>query len=122
MVVVSSRLEAVRWQLAIDKYIKDNDYKLGYFYINRAAQRGHHRARVEMAVAMLFGDHVTRNITGAKETFEELALKRGCPKSQFYLGFLYAAGLGVKSSQAKALTYFTFSALGGLIFCFLFKF
>ncbi len=29
MVVVSSRLEAVRWQLAIDKYIKDQGYKLG---------------------------------------------------------------------------------------------
>ncbi len=29
MVVVGSRIEAVRWQLAIDKYIKDNDYKLG---------------------------------------------------------------------------------------------
>jgi type I restriction enzyme, R subunit len=28
MVVVGSRLEAVRWKLAIDKYIKDNDYKL----------------------------------------------------------------------------------------------
>jgi len=29
MVVVGSRLEAVRWQLAIDKYIKDRGYKLG---------------------------------------------------------------------------------------------
>ncbi|MBP9216436.1 MAG: type I restriction endonuclease subunit R, partial [Agitococcus sp.] len=29
MVVVSSRLEAVRWQLAIDKYIKVQGYKLG---------------------------------------------------------------------------------------------
>ena len=29
MVVVSSRLEAVRWQLAIDKYIKENSYKIG---------------------------------------------------------------------------------------------
>jgi type I restriction enzyme R subunit len=28
MVVVSSRLEAVRWQLAMDKYIKANGYKL----------------------------------------------------------------------------------------------
>jgi type I restriction enzyme R subunit len=28
MVVVSSRLEAVRWQLAIDKYIKANGYKI----------------------------------------------------------------------------------------------
>lgn len=29
MVVVSSRLEAVRWRLAIDKYIKDQGYKIG---------------------------------------------------------------------------------------------
>jgi type I restriction enzyme R subunit len=29
MVVVSSRLEAVRWRLAIDKYIKDQDYDIG---------------------------------------------------------------------------------------------
>jgi type I restriction enzyme, R subunit len=29
MVVVGSRIEAVRWQLAIDKYIKDNGYKIG---------------------------------------------------------------------------------------------
>jgi len=28
MVVLGSRLEAVRWQLAIDKYIKDNGYKI----------------------------------------------------------------------------------------------
>lgn len=29
MVVVGSRQEAVRWQLAIEKYIQDNNYKLG---------------------------------------------------------------------------------------------
>ena len=29
MVVVGSRLEAVRWQLAIDKYIKEHGYKIG---------------------------------------------------------------------------------------------
>jgi type I restriction enzyme R subunit len=29
MVVVGSRLEAVRWQFAIEKYIKDNNYKMG---------------------------------------------------------------------------------------------
>jgi type I restriction enzyme R subunit len=29
MVVVGSRVEAVRWQLAMDKYIKLNDYKIG---------------------------------------------------------------------------------------------
>jgi type I restriction enzyme R subunit len=29
MVVVGSRKEAVRWQLAIDKYIKEQGYKIG---------------------------------------------------------------------------------------------
>ncbi|MDY0147030.1 MAG: type I restriction endonuclease subunit R, partial [Halothiobacillus sp.] len=29
MVVVASRLEAVRWQLAIEKYIKEHSYKIG---------------------------------------------------------------------------------------------
>jgi len=29
MVVVGSRVEAVRWQLAIDKYIKDQNYRIG---------------------------------------------------------------------------------------------
>ena len=29
MVVVGSRMEAVRWQLAIDKYIKERGYKIG---------------------------------------------------------------------------------------------
>ena len=29
MVVVGSRIEAVRWQLAIDKYIKEHGYKIG---------------------------------------------------------------------------------------------
>ena len=29
MVVVASRIEAVRWQLAIDKYIKEHGYKIG---------------------------------------------------------------------------------------------
>jgi len=29
MVVVGSRVEAVRWQLADQKYIKDNNYRIG---------------------------------------------------------------------------------------------
>ncbi len=29
------------------------------------------------------------------------------------LGFLYATGIGVNSSQAKALVYYMFAALGG---------
>ncbi len=73
---------------------------------------GHLEAKEEIAIAMVFGDHMQRNLTGAREIFEELTSKYGMARSQFFLGFLYGAGLSVKSSQAKALTYFTFSALG----------
>ena len=56
------------------------------------------------------------NQEAAREIFEELASK-GVPEAQTALGFLYATGIGlprgVQSSQAIALTYFTFAALGG---------
>ena len=52
----------------------------------------------------------------ARELFEELASK-GVPEAQTALAFLYATGIGLprgaQSSQATALTYFTFGALGG---------
>ena len=91
----------------------EKDFRGAYFYFAKAALKGHSKAREEMAIAMLFGDYVPRNITAAKEIFDELSTRLGSPRSQFYLGFLYASGLGVKSSQAKALTYLTFAALGG---------
>lgn len=91
----------------------ENDYRAAYFYLGKAAARGHDKAREELAIAMLFGDHLSRNLTNAKEIFEDLSTNKGSPRSQFYLGFLYASGLGVKSNQAKAITYFTFAALGG---------
>ena len=43
MVVVASRLEAVRWQLAIDKYIKDQGYKIRHA---GGVLRGNHRFRI----------------------------------------------------------------------------
>lgn len=36
--------------------------------------------------------------------------EEGNPTAQLYLGFMYAAGLGVKPSQSKALVYYTFAA------------
>jgi hypothetical protein len=92
---------------------EEKDLRSAYYYLGRAAAQGHTKAREEMAIATLFGDYLARNITTAREVFEELSVSKGSPRSQFYLGFLYAAGLGVKSSQSRALTYFTFAALGG---------
>uniref|UniRef100_A0A6G1SFH4 Protein sel-1 1 n=1 Tax=Aceria tosichella TaxID=561515 RepID=A0A6G1SFH4_9ACAR len=36
--------------------------------------------------------------------------KNGNPTAQLYLGFMYAAGLGVEPSQSRALVYYTFAA------------
>uniref|UniRef100_A0A674AY03 SEL1L adaptor subunit of SYVN1 ubiquitin ligase n=1 Tax=Salmo trutta TaxID=8032 RepID=A0A674AY03_SALTR len=83
-----------------------------YEKLLKVAGKGHHKAMEKVAYAMLFGDYMAQNIPKAKELFEKLALE-GSPKAQMALGFLYAAGLGVNSSQAKALVYYTFGALGG---------
>uniref|UniRef100_A0A8C7KFU0 SEL1L adaptor subunit of SYVN1 ubiquitin ligase n=1 Tax=Oncorhynchus kisutch TaxID=8019 RepID=A0A8C7KFU0_ONCKI len=83
-----------------------------YEKLLKVAWKGHHKAMEKVAYAMLFGDYMTQNIPKAKELFEKLSLE-GSPKAQMALGFLYAAGLGVNSSQAKALVYYTFGALGG---------
>ncbi|XP_018580536.1 protein sel-1 homolog 1-like isoform X2 [Scleropages formosus] len=83
-----------------------------YEKLMKAAGMGHSKALEKVAYAMLFGDYMTQNIPQAKDLFEKLALE-GSPKAQTALGFLYAAGLGVNSSQAKALVYYTFGALGG---------
>ncbi|KAM9778958.1 protein sel-1 homolog 1 [Syngnathus typhle] len=86
--------------------------KMLYQNLLTVAERGHQRAMEKVAYAMLFGDYMSQNISRARDMFEKLAAE-GSPKAQTALGFLYAAGLGVNSSQAKALVYYTFGALGG---------
>ncbi|XP_051954606.1 protein sel-1 homolog 1 isoform X2 [Xyrauchen texanus] len=83
-----------------------------YDKLLKVAEMGHTKAMEKVAYAMLFGDYLPQNVPQAKEIFEKLALE-GSPKAQTALGFLYAAGLGVNSSQAKALVYYTFGSLGG---------
>ncbi|MCI4389760.1 hypothetical protein PGIGA_G00102160 [Pangasianodon gigas] len=83
-----------------------------YEKLVKVAEMGHTKAMEKVGYAMLFGDYLPQNVQQAREIFEKLALE-GSPKSQTALGFLYAAGLGVNSSQAKALVYYTFGALGG---------
>uniref|UniRef100_A0A452SFN1 Protein sel-1 homolog 1 n=1 Tax=Ursus americanus TaxID=9643 RepID=A0A452SFN1_URSAM len=83
-----------------------------YRYLQKAAGMNHTKALERVSYALLFGDYLTQNIQAAKEMFEKLT-EEGSPKGQTALGFLYASGLGVNSSQAKALVYYTFGALGG---------
>ncbi|TWW69019.1 Protein sel-1 -like protein 1 [Takifugu flavidus] len=83
-----------------------------YEKLLKVAETGHQKSLEKVGYGMLFGDYMNQNINKAKEIFEKLAVE-GSPRAQTALGFLYAAGLGVNSSQAKALVYYTFGALGG---------
>uniref|UniRef100_A0A8C9N1V7 SEL1L adaptor subunit of SYVN1 ubiquitin ligase n=1 Tax=Serinus canaria TaxID=9135 RepID=A0A8C9N1V7_SERCA len=86
--------------------------KVAYQYLLKAADMNHTKAMEKVSYALLFGDYLKQNIQSSKELFEKLT-EEGSPKGQMALGFLYASGLGVNSSQAKALVYYTFGALGG---------
>ncbi|XP_030337923.1 protein sel-1 homolog 1 isoform X1 [Strigops habroptila] len=86
--------------------------KEAYQYLLKAADMNHTKAMEKVSYAFLFGDYLKQNIQSSKELFEKLT-EEGSPKGQMALGFLYASGLGVNSSQAKALVYYTFGALGG---------
>ncbi|KAJ8269911.1 hypothetical protein GJAV_G00108150 [Gymnothorax javanicus] len=96
----------------INNTAKKSQKREGYKLLSKVADMGHTKAMEKVAYALLFGDYISQNLPQAKELFEKLVLE-GSPKAQTALGFLYAAGLGVNSSQAKALVYYTFGALGG---------
>ncbi|XP_032653485.1 protein sel-1 homolog 1 isoform X2 [Chelonoidis abingdonii] len=78
--------------------------KEAYQYLLKAADMNHTKAMEKVSYALLFGDYLKQNIQSAKELFEKLT-EEGSPKGQTALGFLYASGLGVNSSQAKGYRY-----------------
>ncbi|MFH4977783.1 hypothetical protein AB6A40_004492 [Gnathostoma spinigerum] len=87
--------------------------KAAYRLLDEAAQLKHKDAMKLVAYAYLFGDYTRWNIDEARNIFEELA-SEGSADAQLALAFLHGTGIGVsESSQAKALIYYTFSALGG---------
>lgn len=88
------------------------DKQRAYLLLEQAAKLKHMKSQEMVAFALLLGDSMLQNITAAKELFEELA-KKGSPKGQMGLALLYATGIGVNSSQSRALVYYTFAALGG---------
>lgn len=96
----------------LNESTKKAQKKEAYQYLLKAADMNHTKAMEKVSYALLFGDYLKQNIQSSKELFEKLT-EEGSPKGQMALGFLYASGLGVNSSQAKALVYYTFGALGG---------
>ncbi|XP_068110537.1 protein sel-1 homolog 1 [Hyperolius riggenbachi] len=91
---------------------KRSQRKEAFQYFLKASDMNHVKAMEKVAYALLFGDPLRQDIPAAKDLLEKLA-EQGSPRGQTALGFLYASGLGLNSSQAKALVYYTFGALGG---------
>ncbi|XP_071454030.1 protein sel-1 homolog 1 [Hetaerina americana] len=87
-----------------------------YKLISKAANLGHDGARLKVAWAQLLGNAdpgpIPRNTEAAYKTFVELG-EKGLPDAHMGLGFLHATGVHVNASQAKALVYYTFAAIGG---------
>lgn len=73
------------------------------------------RSQELLAESYLFGHDHKIDFQLAHGLLEELS-RNGSSVAQMYLGFMYAAGLGVQPSQAKAMLYYTFAAGGGNIF------
>ncbi|KRX65201.1 Protein sel-1 -like protein 1 [Trichinella sp. T9] len=88
------------------------DMKRGYELLTKAAEFDHTGALEYLAFMYLFGDSAPWNVNKSKEIFLHLA-KRGSPKGQTGLGFLYAAGLLTNSSQADAVVLYNYAAIGG---------
>lgn len=88
------------------------DQKYAYKLLTNAAEKGAIEAKALVAWAKLFGNPLEQNLNEARGIFEELA-QVGNPDGQMGMGFLYASGLAVNVSQAQALVYYTFAALGG---------
>lgn len=91
---------------------KRSQKKEAFQYFIKASDMNHVKAMEKVAYALLFGDPIKQDIPAAKDLLVKLT-EQGSPRGQTALGYLYASGLGVNSSQAKALVYYTFGALGG---------
>uniref|UniRef100_A0A1B6D7T2 Uncharacterized protein n=1 Tax=Clastoptera arizonana TaxID=38151 RepID=A0A1B6D7T2_9HEMI len=83
-----------------------------YMLLERASELGNTDAKVMVAWARLLGSYLPQDIDQAKSSFEELA-DIGIPDGHMALGFMYAAGISVNASQARALVHYTFGAIGG---------
>lgn len=89
-----------------------------YELLKQAAGLRHMEAHATLIWARLFGTKAAHpmpldlELAYALATFKQLA-ERGLPSAHMGLGFLYATGLGVNASQAKALLHYTMAALGG---------
>ncbi|XP_055679207.1 protein sel-1 homolog 1 [Lutzomyia longipalpis] len=83
-----------------------------YLMMERAAKMGNRRAQAQFAWFRFLGYPMSNiDLKFAYDTFKELA-DEGFPEAHMGLGLMYATGIGVNVSQAKALVHYTMAALG----------
>ncbi|QQP52560.1 Uncharacterized protein FKW44_004746, partial [Caligus rogercresseyi] len=95
--------------------ILSSDYisrEAGWELLRGSAELEYPKARLTLAWAMILG-LADGDLNSARDTLSSLANQYGDPDAQFGMGFLYATGLSVNSSQAKAMLYYSFAANGG---------
>jgi len=90
-----------------------HDKRSAWDMIEQASDINYPPAVNKLAWAALFGSYSGQvEPTKALELFNKLG-STGNPESQMGLGFMYATGTVVNSSQSQALLYYTFGAFGG---------
>ncbi|XP_026332861.1 protein sel-1 homolog 1 [Hyposmocoma kahamanoa] len=87
------------------------DLRGAILQVKQAADMGYVPAKIKLAWSYLFGEGVELDLEKAKNIFEKLA-DEGNAEAHAGMGFLYATGISVPVSQAKALVHYTMGALG----------
>ncbi|XP_063627850.1 protein sel-1 homolog 1 [Cydia splendana] len=87
------------------------DLRASILQVKEAADMGYAPAKIKLAWSYLFGEGVELDLAKARGIFEEL-VGEGNADAHAGMGFLYATGIAVPVSQAKALVHYTMGALG----------
>ncbi|XP_045776347.1 protein sel-1 homolog 1 isoform X2 [Maniola jurtina] len=87
------------------------DLRGAILQVKQAADKGYVPAKIKLAWSYIYGEGVELDVQKAKTIFEELAAD-GNADAHAGMGFLYATGIAVPVSQARALVHYTLGALG----------
>ncbi|XP_059618669.1 protein sel-1 homolog 1 [Phlebotomus argentipes] len=102
-----------KYESAMRALNRTNPYRdVAFNEMQAAAEAGHTKARAHYTWFRLLGNpQLNIDVKLAYDTFTELAAD-GLPEAHMGLGFMYATGIGVNVSQARALVHYTMAALG----------
>jgi len=81
-----------------------NDSEMSRLY-QRAAERGHHKAMLNLAGLYIHGTGVPRDESKAVDLVEQ-ALRLNSPHAYYLMGVMLQQGIGVKRDKTAALSYF----------------